>query len=420
MMQVVGVTCKTKVKNLQFQMGHLTDMLSNLLLLIQLLLGSGTSYWQHWYIPKEDFKRRDYPSCWQRKKAITFKLDQTSKYTADYNIMTVNKNRRHDMACDEYSRGPRIFKTCSAYWWTPLLILWPIVLYASQLQPFGNSGFSLNERRKQIVSCSRQLIQHSSEESPNTLVKLKPLNLPLMKTPRLKSGHGSSSKKFSCPTRMPSLGKLSDNKGVVSRDFCTHNILMMRHYEPSVQSQRSSNCPKRSRKEHPSHVIRNFCLCLRMLLDYAMLLARFQRCMMAIFHDMIDKTMEDFSKLPFYDTFALKKRLRFVFSGMETLWSIPFNPHIKRKIFDCGSDLIAPTGLALNACGDASDFSIGWQSRAKEKTSIFKIYTMLARLYERGLLKARSCGGSYLLKNFDIEISRQKKELENLAADHLS
>ncbi|GJR71566.1 hypothetical protein Tco_0083931 [Tanacetum coccineum] len=128
----------------------------------------------------------------------------------------------------------------------------------------------------------------------------------------------------------------------------------------------------------------------------------------------------DFSKLPFYDTFALKKRLRFVFSGMETLWSIPFNPHIKRKIFDCGSDLIAPTGLALNACGDASDFSIGWQSRAKEKTSIFKIYTMLARLYERGLLKARSCGGSYLLKNFDIEISRQKKELENLAADHLS
>ncbi|GJV05299.1 hypothetical protein Tco_1338868 [Tanacetum coccineum] len=38
------------------------------------------------------------------KEAITFNLDQTSRYTADYNHMTVNKIDVIDMACDEYSQ----------------------------------------------------------------------------------------------------------------------------------------------------------------------------------------------------------------------------------------------------------------------------------------------------------------------------
>ncbi|GKE78288.1 hypothetical protein Tco_1544408 [Tanacetum coccineum] len=37
-------------------------------------------------------------------EAITFNLDQTSRYTADYNHMTVNKIDVIDMACDEYSQ----------------------------------------------------------------------------------------------------------------------------------------------------------------------------------------------------------------------------------------------------------------------------------------------------------------------------
>ncbi|GJX90703.1 reverse transcriptase domain-containing protein [Tanacetum coccineum] len=38
------------------------------------------------------------------KEAITFNLDQTLRYTADYNHMTVNKIDVIDMACDEYSQ----------------------------------------------------------------------------------------------------------------------------------------------------------------------------------------------------------------------------------------------------------------------------------------------------------------------------
>ncbi|GJT83770.1 reverse transcriptase domain-containing protein [Tanacetum coccineum] len=44
------------------------------------------------------------------KEAITFNLDQTSKYTADYNHMTVNKIDVIDMACDEYSQEIQLTK----------------------------------------------------------------------------------------------------------------------------------------------------------------------------------------------------------------------------------------------------------------------------------------------------------------------
>ncbi|GJZ89230.1 hypothetical protein Tco_0661012 [Tanacetum coccineum] len=44
------------------------------------------------------------------REAITFNLDQTSRYTADYNHMTANRIDVIDMACEEYSQGyqPRV------------------------------------------------------------------------------------------------------------------------------------------------------------------------------------------------------------------------------------------------------------------------------------------------------------------------
>ncbi|GJX39791.1 hypothetical protein Tco_0253094 [Tanacetum coccineum] len=59
-------------------------------------------------------RRCDYP-CRVGKEAITFNLDQTSKYTADYNHMTVNKIDVIDMACDEYSQeSKKELKLCEA------------------------------------------------------------------------------------------------------------------------------------------------------------------------------------------------------------------------------------------------------------------------------------------------------------------
>nr|GFD48143.1 reverse transcriptase domain-containing protein [Tanacetum cinerariifolium] len=38
------------------------------------------------------------------KEAITFNLDQTSRYSANYNDMTAKRNDVIDMACEEYSQ----------------------------------------------------------------------------------------------------------------------------------------------------------------------------------------------------------------------------------------------------------------------------------------------------------------------------
>ncbi|GJY25644.1 reverse transcriptase domain-containing protein [Tanacetum coccineum] len=79
------------------------------------------------------------------KEAITFNLDQTSKYTADYNHMTVNKIDVIDMACDEYSQEVLGFSSMVASG-NPTPYFEPIVSTASPtLTPFGDSDFLLFE-----------------------------------------------------------------------------------------------------------------------------------------------------------------------------------------------------------------------------------------------------------------------------------
>ncbi|GKB47439.1 reverse transcriptase domain-containing protein [Tanacetum coccineum] len=66
------------------------------------------------------------------KEAITFNLDQTSRYTADYNHMTVNKIDVIDMACDEYSQEVLGFSNVIASG-NPTPYFEPIVSTASRL-----------------------------------------------------------------------------------------------------------------------------------------------------------------------------------------------------------------------------------------------------------------------------------------------
>ncbi|GJW65733.1 reverse transcriptase domain-containing protein [Tanacetum coccineum] len=75
------------------------------------------------------------------KEAITFNLDQTSKYTADYDHMTANKIDVIDMACDEYSQEVLGFSNMIASG-NPTPYFEPIVSTAApNLTPFGDSDF---------------------------------------------------------------------------------------------------------------------------------------------------------------------------------------------------------------------------------------------------------------------------------------
>ncbi|GJX90630.1 hypothetical protein Tco_0343956 [Tanacetum coccineum] len=78
------------------------------------------------------------------REAITFNLDQTSRYTANYNHMTANRIDVIDMACEEYSQEVLGFTECDLDWKSHSLLNGPIVsiyqsLLLSTLTPYRDT-----------------------------------------------------------------------------------------------------------------------------------------------------------------------------------------------------------------------------------------------------------------------------------------
>ncbi|GJR42612.1 reverse transcriptase domain-containing protein [Tanacetum coccineum] len=239
------------------------------------------------------------------KEAITFNLDQTSKYTADYNHMTVNKIDVIDMACDEYSQEVLGFSSVVASG-NPTPYFEPIVSTASPtLTPFGDSDFLLFEEadsflaleddptssevdptyqdpegdilileailnsepppplpnheqympevRKELKLCEAKTVEPSINEPPEVELKELPPHLeyaflegddklPVIIAKDLKDEEKVALLKVLKSHKRAIAWKLSDIKGV-SPEFCTHKILMEEDYEPSVQSQMGGEGP---------------------------------------------------------------------------------------------------------------------------------------------------------------------------------
>ncbi|GJT36244.1 reverse transcriptase domain-containing protein [Tanacetum coccineum] len=80
-----------------------------------------------------------------RKEAVTFNLDQTSRYSSNYDDMTVNRIDVIEMACEEYSQEIHGFSD-GLYEWQSYPLLDPIVSTTSlTLTSFGDSDFLLEE-----------------------------------------------------------------------------------------------------------------------------------------------------------------------------------------------------------------------------------------------------------------------------------
>nr|GFC88987.1 reverse transcriptase domain-containing protein [Tanacetum cinerariifolium] len=79
------------------------------------------------------------------KEAITFNLDQTSRYSANYSDMTAKRINVIDVACEEYSQKVLGFSDIISSG-NPTPFYDPIVSTTSPtLTPFGNSDFLLEE-----------------------------------------------------------------------------------------------------------------------------------------------------------------------------------------------------------------------------------------------------------------------------------
>nr|GEV03074.1 reverse transcriptase domain-containing protein [Tanacetum cinerariifolium] len=153
------------------------------------------------------------------KEVITFNLDQTSRYSANYSNMTAKQIDVIDMACEEYSQ-----------------------------EVLGNY---LPKVRKELKICEAKSDKSSIDEPLEVKLKDLPPHLEYEfledndKLPVIISKDLSVEEKTALITVLKShkraiAWKLSEIKGI-DPGFCTHKILMEEEFEPAVQHQRRVN-----------------------------------------------------------------------------------------------------------------------------------------------------------------------------------
>nr|GEZ29748.1 reverse transcriptase domain-containing protein [Tanacetum cinerariifolium] len=197
------------------------------------------------------------------KEAITFNLDQTSRYSDNYSDMTAKCIDVIDMACEEYSQEVLgFFDTISSGNPTPFYDL-IVSATSSTLTPFRNSDFLLEEQpyldperdmllleaflnddpssppsnqrnylpevRKELKICEAKTDKSSVDDPP--VVELKAL------PPHLEYAFLEGDDKL--PVIIAK--DLSVEEKGINPEFCTHKILLEWDFTPAVQHQRSVN-----------------------------------------------------------------------------------------------------------------------------------------------------------------------------------
>ncbi|GJY63831.1 reverse transcriptase domain-containing protein [Tanacetum coccineum] len=237
------------------------------------------------------------------KEAVTFNLDQTSRYSSNYDDMTANRIDVIEMACEEYSQEVLGFSDLIASG-NPTPYYDPIVSTSSPtLTPFGDSDFLLLEEadaflaleddptspevddsyydsegdillleailnsdpsppppnqgnylpeiRKELKVCEAKTDKSSIDEPPEVELKDLPPHLeyaflegddklPVIIAKDLSIEEKAALIKVLKSRKQAIAWKLSDIKGI-NPEFCTHKILMEDDYKPEVQHQRRVN-----------------------------------------------------------------------------------------------------------------------------------------------------------------------------------
>nr|GEX78785.1 reverse transcriptase domain-containing protein [Tanacetum cinerariifolium] len=147
----------------------------------------------------------------------------------------------------------------------------------------------------------------------------------------------------------------------------------------------------------------------------------FQRCMIVIFHDMIEETievfMDDFSV--FKDSFSsclshldkILKRIKVDRAKVDVIAKLPRLTSVKGKLTEASILVSLDWDLPFEIMCDASEYAVG---------AVFgQHHLTLKYLLPKQDTKPRLLSWFLLLQEFDV-IIRDKKGAENLTADHLS
>nr|GEZ50467.1 reverse transcriptase domain-containing protein [Tanacetum cinerariifolium] len=238
-----------------------------------------------------------------RNEAITYNLDQTVRYSANYNQMTANKIDVIDMACEEYcqevlgfsdvttSGNPTpqddlivstmsptltpfgdsdflLFEEADAFldleddpnspkinpfYYDPEgdILLLEAILNSEPLPPLPNHEQYMPSFKKELKVCEAKTVKYFVDEPPEVELKDLPPHLeytflegdnklPFIIAKELEGEEKSALIKVLKSHKRAIAWKLSDIQGVNS-EFCTYKILMEEDYKPAVQHQRQVN-----------------------------------------------------------------------------------------------------------------------------------------------------------------------------------
>nr|GEZ69218.1 reverse transcriptase domain-containing protein [Tanacetum cinerariifolium] len=231
------------------------------------------------------------------KEAITFNLDQTSRYSANYNNMTANQIDVIDMACREYSQEVLSFSDVIASG-NPTPYYDPIVSITSPtLTPFGNSDFLLEEvdaflaleddptspesLGKPRTLCIEKGWFYVVENEENELILTCLVTGWRVCIDYRKLNEATCKDHFPLPFMDQMLGRLAGNEYYCFLDGFSSFFQIP--INPKDQEKTTFTCP------YKTFAYR------RMPFGLYNAPSTFQRCMMAILHDVIKKTMEVFT-----------------------------------------------------------------------------------------------------------------------------
>nr|GEV29130.1 DNA-directed DNA polymerase [Tanacetum cinerariifolium] len=180
------------------------------------------------------------------KEAMTFNLDQTSRYSANYSDMTAKRIDVIDMVCEEYSQEVLVLSRPRG----DILLLEAFLNDDPSLPP-PTQGIYLPEVRKELKISEAKSDKSSINEPPEVELKDLPPHIEYAflkgddKLPVIIAKDLSVEEKTALITVLKShkraiTWKLSDIKGI-DPEFCTHKILMEEDFEPAVQHQRRVN-----------------------------------------------------------------------------------------------------------------------------------------------------------------------------------
>nr|GFA26482.1 reverse transcriptase domain-containing protein [Tanacetum cinerariifolium] len=248
-------------------------------------------------------------------KAVTFNLDQTSRYSANYDVELINRIDVIDVACEEYSQEVLGFFVSG----NPTPSTEPIVFISSPtLTPFGDSDFLLEETDAFLVIEDEPIspeIDDSFYDSKGDILFLEdflnddpsspPLPLKELKFVEPKN------EKYSIAE--PPVVELKDLPPYLEYAFLEGNnklpVIIAKDLKDEektalikiLKSHKQALAWQLSDIKDPQDQENTTFTCpygtfsyRRMPFGLCNAPSTFQRCMMAIFHDMIEKTMEVF------------------------------------------------------------------------------------------------------------------------------